>query len=197
MKIIDNKTIEILRRSEAWAKDQYVYARIEFNVPLEVTLAKGENTKLEALYKGNEVALNFSKQVKKGEKILVKVSLSPTGFEGAKLNSSEIKGWDFEKVKKEAEQKWDSELSKIQITSDNKDKKTVFYTALYHTMMQPNIVQDLDKKYRGRDNKIHVAEGFDYYSVFSLWDTFRAAHPLYTLIDKKRTADFINTFVKQ
>jgi hypothetical protein len=127
----------------------------------------------------------------------VKVALSPTGFEGAKLNSSEIKGWDFEKVKKEAEQKWNSELSKIQISSDNNDKKTVYYTALYHTMMQPNIAQDIDRKYRGRDNKVHVAEGFDYYSVFSLWDTFRAAHPLYTLIDKKRTADFINTFLKQ
>jgi predicted alpha-1,2-mannosidase len=197
VRVIDSKTIEVFRRSEAWAKDQYVYARIEFNVPLEVTLAKGENTKLEGLYKGNEIALNFSKQVKKGEKILVKVSLSPTGYEGAKLNSSEIKGWDFEKVKKEAEQKWNSELSKIQISSGNNDKKTVFYTALYHTMMQPNIAQDIDRKYRGRDNKIHVAEGFDYYSVFSLWDTFRAAHPLYTLIDKKRTADFINTFLKQ
>jgi len=197
VRVIDSKTVEVFRRSEAWAKDQYVYARIEFNVPLEVTLAKGENTKLEGLYKGTEIALNFSKQVKKGEKILVKVSLSPTGYEGAKLNSSEIKGWDFEKVKKEAEQKWNSELSKIQISSDNKDKKTVFYTALYHTMMQPNIAQDIDRKYRGRDNKIHVAEGFDYYSVFSLWDTFRAAHPLYTLIDKKRTADFINTFLMQ
>ena len=197
VRVIDSKTIEVFRRSEAWAKDQYVYARIEFNVPLEVTLAKGENIKLEGLYKGNEIALNFSKQVKKGEKILVKVSLSPTVYEGANLNSSEIKGWDFEKVKKEAEQKWNSELSKIQISSDNNDKKTVFYTALYHTMMQPNIAQDIDKKYRGRDNKIHVAEGFDYYSVFSLWDTFRAAHPLYTLIDKKRTADFINTFLMQ
>jgi predicted alpha-1,2-mannosidase len=197
VRVIDSKTVDVFRRSEAWAKDQYVYARIEFNVPLEVTLAKGENTKLEGLYKGTEIALNFSKQVKKGEKILVKVSLSPTGYEGAKLNSSEIKGWDFEKVKKEAEQKWNSELSKIQISSDNNDKKTVFYTALYHTMMQPNIAQDIDRKYRGRDNKIHVAEGFDYYSVFSLWDTFRAAHPLYTLIDKKRTADFINTFLMQ
>ena len=197
VRVIDSKTIEVFRRSEAWAKDQYVYARIEFNVPLEVSLAKGENTKLEGLYKGNEIALNFSKQVKKGEKILVKVSLSPTSYDGAKGNSSEIKGWDFEKVKKEAEQKWNSELSKIQITSDNNDKKTVFYTALYHTMMQPNIAQDLDRKYRGRDNKIHVAEGFDYYSVFSLWDTFRAAHPLYTLIDKKRTTDFINTFLIQ
>lgn len=196
VKIIDNKTIEILRRSEAWAKDQYVYARIEFNVPMEISKSNAISGRI-GFMSGEILACSFSKQVKKGDKILVKVTLSPTGFEGAKLNSSEIKGWDFEKVKKEAEQKWDSELSKIQITSDNNDKKTVFYTALYHTMMQPNIAQDVDRKYRGRDNKIHIAEGFDYYSVFSLWDTFRAAHPLYTLIDKKRTADFINTFLKQ
>ena len=196
VKIIDHKTIEILRRSEAWAKDQYVYARIEFNVPMKVSKSKGDS-KLELFYRGSEVAISLSKQVKKGEKILVKVSLSPTSYDGAKLNSSEIKHWDFEKVKAAAEQLWDKELSKIEITETDKDKLAVFYTALYHTMVQPNIAQDIDGKYRGRDNKIHVAEGFDYYSVFSLWDTFRAAHPLYTLIDKKRTADFINTFLKQ
>ncbi|MFY8069879.1 MAG: GH92 family glycosyl hydrolase [Flavobacterium sp.] len=197
IRVIDDKTIEVLRRSEAWARDQYVYARIEFNVTLKVNLVKGENTKLEGLYKGTELALSFSKQVKKGEKILVKVSLSPTSYEGAKLNSSEIKHWDFEKAHKAAIALWNKELSKIEVTSNDKDKLTIFYTALYHTMMQPNIAQDLDGKYRGRDNQIHVAEGFDYYTVFSLWDTFRAAHPLYTLIDKKRTSDYINTFIKQ
>jgi predicted alpha-1,2-mannosidase len=200
VRIVNPTTIEILRRSEAWARDQYVYARIEFNVPLKVNLVKEvnkENTKLEGIYKGTELALSFSKQVKKGEKILVKVSLSPTSYEGAKLNTSEIKHWDFEKVKKEAETLWNKELSKIEVTSDDKDKLAIFYTALYHTMMQPNIAQDLDGKYRGRDNQIHTAEGFDYYTVFSLWDTFRAAHPLYTLIDKKRTSDYINTFIKQ
>lgn len=200
IRVIDDKTIEVLRRSEAWARDQYVYARIEFNVPLKVNLVKEvnkENTKLEGIYKGTELALSFSKQVKKGEKILVKVSLSPTSYEGAKLNSSEIKHWDFEKVKKEAVTLWNKELSKIEVTSDDKDKLAIFYTALYHTMMQPNIAQDLDGKYRGRDNQIHTAEGFDYYTVFSLWDTFRGAHPLYTLIDKKRTSDYINTFIKQ
>jgi predicted alpha-1,2-mannosidase len=190
--VIDDKTIEILRRSEAWARNQYVYARIEFNVPMKVSKTNKSNT--ESL----EISgMSFSKQVKKREKILVKVSLSPTGFEGAKLNSSEIKGWDFDKVKVAAEQLWNKQLSKIEITESDLDKKTIFYTALYHTMVQPNIAQDIDGKYRGRDNKIHQAEGFDYYSVFSLWDTFRAAHPLYTLIEKKRTADFINTFLKQ
>jgi predicted alpha-1,2-mannosidase len=200
IRVIDEKTIEVLRRSEAWARDQYVYARIEFNVPLKVNLVKEENkenTKLEGIFKGTELALSFSKQVKKGEKILVKVSLSPTSSEGAKLNSSEIKHWDFDKVKKEAETLWNKELSKIEVTSNDKDKLAIFYTALYHTMMQPNIAQDLDGKYRGRDNQIHTAEGFDYYTVFSLWDTFRGAHPLYTLIDKKRTSDYINTFIKQ
>lgn len=200
IRVIDDKTIEVLRRSEAWARDQYVYARIEFNVPLKVNLVKEENkenTKLEGIYKGTELALSFSKQVKKGEKILVKVSLSPTSYEGAKLNSSEIKHWDFDKVKKEAETLWNKELSKIEIIYDDKDKLEIFYTALYHTMMQPNIAQDIDGKYRGRDNQIHTAKGFDYYTVFSLWDTFRGAHPLYTLIDKKRTSDYINTFIKQ
>ena len=197
IRVIDDKTIEVLRRSEAWARDQYIYARIEFNVPVKIGKVKGENTKLDGLYKGTEVAISFSKNVKKGEKILVKVSLSPTSYEGAKLNSSEIKDWNFEKVKQDAEQLWNKQLSKIEVTESDKDKWTIFYTALYHTMVQPNIAQDIDGKYRGRDNQIHTAEGFDYYSVFSLWDTFRAAHPLYTMIEKKRTADFINTFLKQ
>lgn len=197
IRIIDNKTIEVLRRSEAWARDQYVYARIEFNVPLNINKEKTRYKSDDKIYEGVELALSFSKQVKKGEKILVKVSLSPTSYEGAKLNSSEITHWDFEKAKTDAQALWNKELSKIEITETNKDKLAVFYTALYHTMMQPNIAEDLDGKYRGRDNQIHIADTFDYYTVFSLWDTFRAAHPLYTLIDKKRTSDYINTFIAQ
>lgn len=194
--IIDDKTIEVLRRSEAWARDQYVYARIEFSKPYNSYITKhGDYSK--DVNKGEYQACTFGFKVKKGEKILVKVSLSPTSYEGAKLNSSEIKHWNFDKAHKAAIALWDKELSKIEVTSNDKDKLAIFYTALYHTMMQPNIAQDLDGKYRGRDNKIHVAEGFDYYTVFSLWDTFRAAHPLYTLIDKKRTSDYINTFIKQ
>ncbi len=197
IKIIDDKTIEVLRRSEAWAKDQYVFARIEFNTPLLVSKYTANSISESNDYSGTKVAMSFSKQVQKGEKILMKVSLSPTSFEGAKRNSTEIKEWDFEKVQQAAVALWDKELSKIEVTTSNQNESAIFYTALYHTMMQPNIAQDVDGSYRGRDNAIHRAEGFDYYSVFSLWDTFRAAHPLYTLIDKKRTADFINTFLAQ
>ncbi|MBL7886448.1 MAG: GH92 family glycosyl hydrolase [Flavobacterium sp.] len=197
IKIFNNKTIQILRRSEAWAKDQYVYAQIEFNVPMTISKVEANQEKRNDFYSGTILKIAFSKTVKKGEQILVKVALSPTSYDGAKLNSSEIKGWDFTQVKKAAEQLWNKELSKIQITETNKDKLAIFYTALYHTMSQPNIAQDVDGKYRGRDNKVHNGEGFDYYTVFSLWDTFRGAHPLYTLIDKKRTSDYINTFIKQ
>lgn len=201
VKIINSTTIQILRRSEAWAKDQYVYAQIEFNVPLQInklrTIGFVPAKTTDKFFSGTQLAISFSKQVKKGEQILIKVALSPTSYDGAKLNSSEIKGWDFNQVKKAAEQLWNKELSKIQITETDKDKLAIFYTALYHTMSQPNIAQDIDGKYRGRDNKVHNGEGFDYYTVFSLWDTFRGAHPLYTLIDKKRTSDYINTFIKQ
>ena len=194
--ILSPKKILVKRRSESWAKDQYVFALIELNTPFQYTKVEcnGEHGKT---FKGTELAISISMNVKKKDKILVKVALSTTGFEGAKLNSSEIKDWNFEKVKLDAEKLWNKQLSKIEVTESDKDKLAIFYTALYHTMVQPNIAQDIDGKYRGRDNQIHTAEGFDYYSVFSLWDTFRAAHPLYTLIEKKRTSDFINTFLKQ
>jgi predicted alpha-1,2-mannosidase len=201
VRIIDDKTIEILRRSEAWARDQYVYARIVFSKPMEVT--KVNNNAFapaktsDKFFAGTILALSFSTKVKKGETLQVKVALSPTGYEGAKLNMTEIPDWDFAKVKSANEKAWDNELSKIEIKKANNDELAIFYTALYHTMMQPNIAEDIDGKYRGRDNQIHVADTFDYYTVFSLWDTFRAANPLYTLIDKKRTADFVNTFIAQ
>ncbi|MGB7499699.1 MAG: GH92 family glycosyl hydrolase, partial [Moheibacter sp.] len=189
IKIIDNKTLLVYRRSKAWAENQQIWSKIEFNQPVNFKVFK-ENNK-------TDIGAYISKNVKSGDELLIKVSLSFTGFEGAELNSSEIPHWDFAKVKKEAENTWNKELSKIEVKSNDKDKLTIFYTALYHTMIQPNIAQDLDGKYMGRDFKVHESKGFDYYTVFSLWDTFRAAHPLYTLIDQKRTVDFINTFLTQ
>jgi len=201
VKIIDAKTIEVYRNSSAWATNQKIWARIEFDHPMKIT--KIDNNAFapakpsDKMIAGSLLRIAFSSDVKKGETIKIKVALSPTGPEGAKKNMSEIAAWDFEKAKASVEKLWDKELSKIVISEKDKDKLAIFYTALYHTMIQPNIAQDIDRKYRGRDDAIHVAEGFDYYTVFSLWDTFRAAHPLYTLIDKKRTSDFINTFLKQ
>ncbi|AZA55437.1 GH92 family glycosyl hydrolase [Chryseobacterium sp. G0201] len=205
VKIIDDKTIEVFRRSEAWATNQYIYARIEFSKPMFETKVLEAHDSLPRgtiqpsnFYHGTQVKIAFSNKVKKGEKILVKVAISPTGYEGAGKNMlAEGKSNDFETIKKQAIADWDKELSKIEVKSSDKDKLAVFYTAMYHVFTQPNINMDVDGKYRGRDNKFYTAKDFNYYSVFSLWDTFRGAHPLMSLIDRKRTADFINTFIKQ
>ncbi|SHL21838.1 GH92 family glycosyl hydrolase [Chryseobacterium polytrichastri] len=198
VKIIDDKTIEVFRRSEAWATNQYIYARIEFSKPLKISKKEVNGKQENNLFTGTKLALAFSTQVKKGEKISVKVAISPTGYEGAGKNMlAEGQSNDFELIKKQAVADWDKELSKIEVKSSDKDKLSIFYTALYHVFTQPNINMDVDGKYRGRDNKFYTAKDFNYYSVFSLWDTFRGAHPLMTLIDRKRTSDFINTFIKQ
>lgn len=198
VKIIDDKTIEVFRRSEAWATNQYIYARIEFSKPVRVSKKEANGKQENNHFTGTKLALAFSAKVKKGEKINVKVAISPTGYEGAGKNMlAEGKSNDFESICKQAAADWDKELSKIEVKSSDKDKLTVFYTAMYHVFTQPNINMDVDGKYRGRDNKFYMAKDFGYYSVFSLWDTFRGAHPLMTLIDRKRTADFINTFIKQ
>lgn len=202
VKITGKRSFEGYRRSEAWAKDQYIYFAAEFSedVDWEIFLnnksMQGQLLK-DNYYSGENVKALFScNNLKKP--LLLKVALSPVSTEGAKKNlAAELPDWDFDKTKKAAEEQWNKELSKIEVTSSEEDKLTIFYTALYHTMIQPNVAMDIDGQYRGRDNKIHTAEGFTYYSVFSLWDTFRGAHPLYTLIDQKRTSDFINTFLMQ
>ncbi|MCC7521878.1 MAG: GH92 family glycosyl hydrolase [Flavobacteriaceae bacterium] len=198
--IKDSKTLLVKRRSKAWAQNQYIFAEIKFSVPMKLTEIRSDNPEYHLKnrnFQGKQLALAFTKDVKKSEIIKVKVALSMTGYAGAELNSGELKHWDFEKARQEAHLAWNKELSKIEVTSNDLNKLSIFYTALYHTMMQPNIASDLDGKYRGRDQMIHENSTFDYYTVFSLWDTFRATHPLYTLIDHKRTSDYINTFIKQ
>lgn len=190
IKVVDDRTIEGIRRSEAWAKNQIVYYRIVFSKPfLKKNILGGDN---------NDLCASFSFDVKKGENIFAKVSLSAVSEEGAKKNmEAELNHWDFEKVKKQAHDAWQKELSKIEVSGGTEEQTKIFYTALYHCFLQPNIYNDVDGQYRGRDLKIHKAEGFNYYTVFSLWDTFRAWHPLMTIIDRKRTLDFIKTFLAQ
>ncbi|MGZ4076411.1 MAG: GH92 family glycosyl hydrolase, partial [Bacteroidia bacterium] len=220
LKIISATEVEGMRRSEAWAKDQHIYFVMQFSKPFSETIfindkdqsklsvnedpnaAKNVEIRSDPTvndpYKGTNIKAVFSFKTAAGEAIYVKVGISTVSIEGARKNlEAELPGWDFEKTKKDAEALWNKELSKIEVTSNDSDKLKTFYSALYHTMIQPNVNMDVDGMYRGRDNKIHEAKGFTYYSVFSLWDTFRAAHPLYTIIDQKRTADFINTFLAQ
>jgi predicted alpha-1,2-mannosidase len=196
IKVVNNKRLEGFRRSEAWAKDQHIYFVIEFSDTFVEDGMMGSESSKAGESKVFFQRLLFDKLV--GKPLLVKVGISNVSIEGAGKNlEAELSHWDFEKTRKDAVFTWNKELSKIEVTDPDKDKMKIFYSALYHTMIQPNINMDVDGMYRGRDNKIHKAEGFTYYSVFSLWDTFRAAHPLYTIIDRQRTSDFINTFLAQ
>ena len=200
---INDTTLKVFRRSEAWAKDQWIYAYIVFSKKIKSFTSFTEplvEDKLagEISLRSNHVKAAFKFDLQKNEPLLVKVAISTVSYNGAKNNMlAELPSWDFDKTKKDAETLWNKELGKIEISTEDKDKTKTFYTALYHTMIQPNVAMDVDGMYRGRDNKIHKAVGFTYYSVFSLWDTFRAAHPLYTIIDRKRTTDFIKTFLAQ
>ena len=215
MKIVGKNRIEGFRRSSSWAKDQVVYFVAEFSRPFddfstgtppEVKTKTDEPVTL----KGSGVKAAFTFKTAEGEKILVKVGISSVSIDGARKNlEAEIKDWNFEKVRSEAKAKWNKELSNIEVSGGTDDQLTNFYTALYHTKIQPNIFSDVDGNYLGHDKKIHnIADGqnpkskiqnpkSENYTIFSLWDTFRAAHPLYTIIDEKRTVDFINTFIRQ
>jgi predicted alpha-1,2-mannosidase len=199
LKVEDSFTVSGLRRSKAWAVNQYVYFIIKFSSPI-IDMGVWDNEVLSNQKLGANIS---SKNIKaffkfNSTEVFAKVAISPVSVDGAAKNlNAEIPHWDFEKTKQQAHQKWNTELSKVEIESNDVNKLNIFYTALYHTQIVPNINMDVDGQYRGMDNKIHKAEGFTYYSVFSLWDTYRATHPLYNIIDRKRNLDYIKTFLAQ
>jgi len=196
--IVDSVTVIGSRVSEAWATEQYIYFIMKFNKPIISkklnfqTLSKGPAEKEKTV----GACLQFDNR--DNSPLLIKVGISQTSTDGAKLNlETEATHWDFEKYKQAAEAQWDKELSKIDIETADAEKKIIFYTALYHCFTHPSLAGDVDGKYRGRDLKIHQANGFVPYTVFSLWDTFRGLHPLFTIIEQKRTTDILNTFLQQ
>ena len=197
-KVLDAKIIKIsdteivgYRFSEAWASDQRLYFVIKtshsFKDVLESPIKKG-------LAGAQKIALHFINP--KNEAVTLKVGISAVDIEGAKKNlAAEIGNQTFEQVKKIAQDFWEQQLEKIVVEDPNEDHKINFYTSMYHVAIAPNLYQDVDGRYRGMDLKIHETKDFDYYTVFSLWDTYRAAHPLYTIIEQEKTNDFINTFL--
>ena len=175
------------RHSKGWAEDQRVFFHMEFDQPIVNIQWKKEEGK------GVKAALDFGPGE---EKLKIKVAISAVDSEGAKKNlDTEATYWNFTRMKKESQEIWENQLNKIVVEGGTKEQKRVFYTALYHTMIAPNLYTDFDGRYLGTDLKIHQADNFTNYTVFSLWDTFRSTHPLYTLIERDRTNDFINTFL--
>ncbi|HJW16591.1 MAG TPA: GH92 family glycosyl hydrolase [Flavisolibacter sp.] len=200
LEVVNAYEVRGMRRSRSWANDQSVFFYMKFEKPIKEyglalndTLQKGMKTAT-----GINIKSYFSFDLAGDKKIHVKVGISGVSMENAKLNlETEIPGWDFNKLKSAAEDAWNKELGKIDVIGGSNAQQEVFYTALYHASLAPNIYTDINGQFRGTDLKIHHADNFTNYSVFSLWDTHRALHPLMTIINRKRTNDWINTFLAQ
>ena len=192
----DSFTIEGYRHSNGWARGQEVYFRTRFSRPIvsmqcdSITLVQGTEMKRTA----GTVQLNFAKD--KNRRLVAITAISGTGNEGAARNlAAEAPHNDFDRYRAKTRDYWNSRLSQIEIKGGSNDERICFYTALYRTMLAPTLYCDADGMYRGADGKNHKADGWKNYSTFSLWDTFRAAHPLYTYIASERVPDMINSFI--
>ncbi len=192
---INDSTIAGYRYSKAWATRQKLFFYTVFSQPIrKMNVAEYEQAK--EMSARRHFSFEFANN---GKPLIVRTGISGVDIEGAKKNLlAEATHTNFAKYVSAAKDQWDTELAKIKVYDKREESKHVFYTALYHCMISPNIFNDVDGRYRGRDDKIHSTGGkFNYYTVFSLWDTYRGLHPLLALIDKKRTADFIQTFIQQ
>ncbi len=199
IKIIGNHEIAGLRRTDGWANDQYVYFYASFSKPFtDFGIVKdGEFTQGVRNAKGTNLKAWFNFETEDAEAIVVKTAISSVDLVGAHENLiTECPGYNFDSIRKSAYYKWNRQLSKIKVSGDSENNKTIFYTALYHTMLAPNIYSDVTHKFRGHDNKIHYDESFTMYTVFSLWDTFRALHPLFTIIQRNKTNDLITSMME-
>jgi predicted alpha-1,2-mannosidase len=199
IRVINDHTIEGYRIITGWARLRKVYFHAEFSKPFDSVVMASGNQKphTTTLLNGTAIkaALNFSTAEK--EQVLVKVALSSVSVENARTNmAAEIPGWNFDEISRQSADEWEKELSKIKIEG-TLTQKQIFYTGLYHAFTQPNNIADVNGDYQATDMTIRNAPDKVQYSTFSLWDTYRAAHPLYTLIQPQKDAAFIKTMIRQ
>jgi putative alpha-1,2-mannosidase len=186
------------RYSNGWAWDQRVYFAARLSAPVaswSVYSGGRENRGVQSL-KATDVRAIFSFDRKSlSAPLLIKVGISSASIEGAINNlDAEVRGWDFDGVRKKASEAWEAALSRVKIEADSATM-TTFYTALYHAFLAPTEFSDVDGGYRGADGKLHKADGFPYYSTFSLWDTYRAEHPLFTILAPERVNGFVRSML--
>lgn len=193
---VDSQTIRGYRFSDGWARDQKLYFCTRFSKPFSTMQIDTAVVKRDGKNIGNGLIAKFYYNTTQDEQVLVSTALSAVSMDGAERNlKAEVPDDDFDKYLAQAKTTWNKELSKIEIETHDTDEKTVFYTALYHSMIAPTIYSDVDGSYYGPDKKTHKADGWVNYGTFSLWDTFRAAHPLFTYIQPERTNDMIKSFI--
>lgn len=197
IEIVDSCTIRGYRHSWGWSPKQYIYFQTRFSHPFDAfQLDTTAITTKDKGRIGTAAVARFDFKTQQNEEILVTTALSGTSMEAAARNlEAEAPKDDFDFYMKQAQENWTKELAKIEVTSDDADKKTIFYTAMYHAMLAPTIYSDVDGSYFGPDGQVHQAEGWTNYSTFSLWDTYRASHPLFTYIQPERVSDMIQCFL--
>jgi predicted alpha-1,2-mannosidase len=208
VRVINDSTIEGYRQTSGWARTRTLYFAMKFSKPFQ---HYGSKDFAPSAYRGfwgkfdqrnnfpelagRQLRMFFDFKTSEGEKIKIKFALSPVSMEGALNNmQAEIPGWDFEKVKNDAQELWNRELHKIEIKGSQAEKEN-FYTAMYHAFINPTVYMDADGRYKGLDQNIHTGKGFTNYTTFSLWDTYRALHPLFNIIQPKRNEDMVQSML--
>ncbi|KUJ59672.1 sugar hydrolase [Flavobacteriaceae bacterium CRH] len=207
---VENDTlITGYRQTNGWARTRTVYFAMSFSKPIK---SYGQAAQEKSVYRGfwgrfdqtrnfpemagQNLKLFFDFNTEEGEKIKIKMALSPVSSAGALENmKKEVPGWDFEKVKKQSQEVWNTELNKIQIETIQKEDLVNFYTAMYHAFLGPTEYMDLDGNYKGLDMNVHKAENFKNYTSYSLWDTYRALHPLFNIVQPTRNSDMISSML--
>lgn len=210
LRVVNDSTVVGFRETSGWARTRTLYFAMSFSKSFISHGFKSYDSK--SVYRGfwgkfnanknfpeiagREIKTWFDFKTEAGEQIKIKVALSPVSMDGALANmKAEAPGWDFNQIIEAGQQQWETELHKIVIQSPSMAEKQNFYTAMYHAMINPTIYMDVDGNYKGLDQNVHNAKGFTNYTTFSLWDTYRALHPLFNIIEPKRNTDMINSML--
>ena len=209
IRVENDSLITGYRQTKGWARTRTVYFAMSFSKPFKsYGHEKYDSIVYDGFYRrfdqeenfpemaGKDIRAYFNFDTEENEKISIRMALSSVSTNGALNNlNTEIPEWDFEKIKQQAKNKWNRELSKIQVEMMDPREKVTFYTALYHTNLSPILYEDVDGKYRGLDQNIHESGGFTNYTIFSLWDTYRALHPLFNITQPEQNNDMIKSML--
>ncbi len=197
IKLINDSTIAGYRFSKGWAADQRIYFTAVFSKPFsQFTLYSNKTAQTGTVLMGDSVKAVAHFSTTAGEQVLVKVGISPVSTENALANiNAEIPGWNFDAIAANADAAWNKELGKLTIETANEPAKRIFYSALYHTMIAPSVFNDNNGDYYGTDKQVHPHASFTNLTTFSLWDIYRAAAPLYTVLHSDRVGDFISSML--
>lgn len=198
VEVVNDSTIRGRKNTQGWAWDQEIAFYAVFSKPFTYTLLDDtlQVTARRKTYPRKKVLLHFATEA--NEQVMVKMGISHVDMEGARKNLiAEIPDWNFDRVQHQAKESWRNYLSKIKVETDDSDHKEIFYTALYHTAIAPNLFSDVDGRYKGMDKKFRTTDSQEVYTIFSLWDTFRALHPLLTIIDPALNSSLVGSLLKK